>query len=181
MKPKNRVFIATSIDGFIADKDGKIDWLHDISSAEGEDMGYVQFMTASDALVMGRNTFETVLGFDIPWPYEKPVFVLSNNLKTIPEHLQGKVKIVSGSLEEVLADIHQQGYRQLYIDGGKCIQSFLAADLIDEMVLTTIPVLLGSGLPLFGELEQQLKFDCCESKVYFDSVVQSHFVRKREI
>lgn len=181
MKPKNRVFIATSIDGFIADQDGKIDWLHDIPSAKGEDMGYAQFMAASDALVMGRNTFETVLGFDIPWPYEKPVFVLSNNLKKVPEHLQDEVQIVSGSLEEVLAGIHQQGYQQLYIDGGKCIQSFLAADLIDEMILTTIPVLLGSGLPLFGELEQQLKFDCRESKVYFDSVVQRHFVRKREI
>lgn len=179
MKARNRVFIATSIDGFIADRDGQIDWLHDIPSAEGEDMGYAQFMAASDALVMGRNTFEKVPGFDIPWPYEKPVFVLSNNLKTIPEQLQDKVQIVSGPLEEVLVGIHQQGYRQLYIDGGKCIQSFLAADLIDEMILTTIPVLLGSGLPLFGELEQKLKFDCRESKVYFDAVVQSHFVRKK--
>lgn len=80
MRKKNSVFIATSLDGFIADKNGRIDWLHSIPNPENDDMGYVKFEEKIDALVIGRGTFETVLGFDVDWPYHKPVFVLSNKL-----------------------------------------------------------------------------------------------------
>ena len=94
MNKKNSVFIATSLDGYIADKNGGIDWLHSIPNPENDDMGYVEFNNEIDALVMGRTTFETVLGFDVEWPYDKPVFVLSNKLKEIPESHKGKAFLV---------------------------------------------------------------------------------------
>ena len=89
MKSKNRVFIATSLDGFIADQNGAIDWLHSIPNPEQIDMGYTDFIGGVDAIVMGRNTFEVVCGFDIDWPYEVPVFVLSRTLNTRPRLYAG--------------------------------------------------------------------------------------------
>lgn len=179
MKKQNKVFIATSMDGFIADRDGGIDWLHSIPNPEQNDMGYGAFISGIDALVMGRNTFETVCGFDIDWPYTQPVFVLSNSLTTIPEKFRDKAELVRGPLKEVLQEIHDRGYEQLYIDGGKTIQSFLKEDLIDELILTTIPILLGGGIPLFSELSQPMEWECVESKLFLDKVAQNRYIRKR--
>lgn len=179
MKKKNSVFIATSLDGFIADKDGGLDWLNSIPNPENIDMGYNSFTNQIDAFVMGRITFETVCGFDIEWHYQKPVFVLSNSLQEIPENLKEKVFLVKGTLPEVLEQIHRKGFHKLYIDGGKTIQSFLREDLIDEMIITTIPILLGSGFSLFGELTKQLNFECVSSKIFLNQIVQCHFRRKR--
>jgi dihydrofolate reductase len=179
MQAQNKVFIATSLDGYIADAEGGIDWLHAIPNPEHDDMGYLQFTSEVDALVMGRTTFETVAGFDIDWPYTKPVFVLSNSLKTIPAGYEDKIELVNGKLTDVLKFIHKKGYRQLYIDGGRTIQSFLNEDLIDEMVITVIPILLGNGIPLFAELSNQLTFECVETKHYLGKVAQNRYARKR--
>ena len=179
MKKRNSVFIATSLDGFIADKDGGLEWLDTIPEINTIDTGYNAFTSQIDALVMGRVTFDTNCGFDIKWPYNKPVFVLSNSLKEIPTKYQGKAYLVKGTLEEVLEQIHQKGYYQLYIDGGKTIQGFLREDLIDEMIITTIPVLLGGGFPLFSDLSKRLKFECVETKLFLDKIVQSHFKRTK--
>ncbi|WP_299159040.1 dihydrofolate reductase family protein [uncultured Tenacibaculum sp.] len=179
MKTNNKVFIATSLDGYIADKNGGIEWLHAIPNPENSDMGYGNFTAQIDALVMGRTTFETVYGFDIDWPYKKPVYVLSNKLKEVPGELKDKVFLVKGTLTEVLAQIHKNGHNNLYIDGGKTIQSFLKEDLIDSITITTIPKLLGGGFPLFAELPKMLDFECSESKVYSNKVVQNTFIRKR--
>ncbi len=179
MSTKNRVFIATSIDGYIADKNGKIDWLDAIPEINNIDTGYEKFTADIDALVMGRVTFETVCGFDIDWPYQKPVFVVSSSMSDIPDKLKGKVNLVKGTLTNILKQIYKDGYHNLYIDGGGLIQSFLREDLIDEMVITIIPILLGGGHPLFGELTNRLDFECKESKLYLNAVVQNHFVRRR--
>jgi len=179
MNKKNSVFIATSIDGYIADKNGGIDWLHSIPNPENDDMGYVEFFNDIDALVMGRTTFETVCGFDVDWPYAKPVFVLSNKLNEIPESHKGKAFLVKGTLMEILDQIYEKGHNKLYIDGGTTIQNFLKEDLIDEMVLTTIPVLLGGGSPLFSELPKELKFELIKVKTYLNQVTQKHYKRKR--
>lgn len=173
----NSVFIATSLDGYISDKERKIDWLHSFPMPEGADTGYTAFMDRMDALVMGRTTFETVCGFDIDWPYEKPVFVLSNSLSKIPEKFEKHAQLVKGDLKEVLSQIHLQGFNHLYIDGGRTIQSFLQEDLIDEMIITTIPILLGGGSPLFGELEKPLNFECVKSELLFEKISQGHFKR----
>lgn len=178
MNQKNSVFIATSLDGYIADKNGNIDWLHAVPNPDQNDMGYLNFMADKDALVMGRTTFETVCGFDIDWPYDKPAFVLSTTLTKVPENLESKVFLVSGELKDVLRLIHEKGFNKLYIDGGKVIQSFLKEDLIDELIITIIPTLLGGGTKLFSELDAPLNFQCIESNIYLDQVVQNHFVRK---
>ena len=177
MEKKNKVFIATSLDGYIADKNGRIDWLHSIPNPDNIDMGYGEFISQIDALLMGRITFETVLGFDIDWPYQKPVFVLSNTLTEIPEKYKGKAYLVKGTLTEIIEDIHKKGFYRLYIDGGKVIQSFLKEDLIDNMVITIIPTLLGSGIPLFSDLPNKLDFECINSRIYLDKIVQNHFRR----
>ncbi|TRX66443.1 dihydrofolate reductase family protein [Carboxylicivirga sp. M1479] len=180
MEKRNKVFIATSLDGYIADKNGGLDWLHSIPNTDQVDMGYGAFMNEVDAIIMGRTTFETVCGFDCPWPYSKPVFVLSRTLKTIPEEYVGKVQLVNGSLSEVLKQVHGQDYHNLYIDGGNTIQSFLQEDLIDDLILTTIPVLLGGGSSLFGDLDQALNFELVSSSVFLDQVQQVRYKRTRK-
>ncbi len=180
MKPtSNTVFIATSLDGYIADKEGGIDWLHAIPNPDHDDMGYNDLISRVDALVMGRTTFETVCGFDIDWPYTIPVYVLSNRLDVIPETYAEHAELVKGSLSDILQQIHAKGQKRLYIDGGATIQSFLKEDLIDELIITTIPVLLGGGSPLFGPLDQSLDFEHVEARRYLDVIVQNHFRRKR--
>ncbi|WP_430813467.1 dihydrofolate reductase family protein [Carboxylicivirga sp. RSCT41] len=180
MEKRNKVFIATSLDGYIADKNGGLDWLFSIPNPDQVDMGYVPFMNETDAIVMGRVTFETVCGFDCPWPYTKPVFVLSSSLKSVHDDYKDKVELVNGSLSEVLESINAKGYMRLYIDGGTTIQSFLKEDLIDDLIITTIPVLLGGGSPLFGDLAKPLNFEFVSSKVYLEKVSQVRYQRKRE-
>jgi len=143
MATKNSVFIAASLDGFMANSKEEIDWLHSIPNPAGDDMGYGQFIAGIDAIVMGRITFETTCGFDIDWPYSQKVFVLSHSLKKPPEKLKDKVEILKGEVEDILSSIHQKGYYTLYIDGGKTIPLFLKADQVDELILITIPVFFG--------------------------------------
>jgi len=128
---------------------------------------------------MGRVTFEKVLSFGIKWPYKKPVFVVSTTIESLPKELEGKVFILNGTLVDMLADISRRGYYRRYIDGGRLIQSFLKEDLIDEIIITVIPVLLGDGFPLFGKQVKKLDFECVTTKHYLNSIVQNHFVRKR--
>ena len=175
----NKVFIAASIDGYIADKAGNLDWLQSIPNPEGIDMGFKDFMQSVDALVMGRGTFETVCSFDMEWPYEIPVFVLSRTLTDIPEKAQGKAEIVKGNIQDVLKKIHAKGYLKLYIDGGITIQRFLKEDLIDELIITSIPILLGGGVPLFSELKNKQEFTLIKSEVFLNEIVQSHYKRQR--
>lgn len=173
------MFIATSMDGYIADREGGIDWLQLVPNPEGSDMGYIDFMRNMDAVVMGRNTFETVCGFEMEWPYPIPVFVLSNTMREIPEAQSGRAQIINGTLPEILEQIHQKGCFNLYIDGGITIRHFLREDLIDELVVTIIPVILGDGSPLFSKLPHEMEFELTGSKVYLNHIVQNHYRRKR--
>ncbi|MCP3932134.1 MAG: dihydrofolate reductase [Bacteroidetes bacterium] len=174
----NHVYIATSLDGYIATNDGGIDWLMDIPNPGKSDFGYAEFMSNIDAIVMGRVTFEKVLTFG-DWPYDKPVFVLSRTLSEVPDHVTDKVKIFKGDLREILNQLDQQGYNNLYIDGGGTVQSFLKEDLIDEMIITKIPILLGGGYPLFGKLSQHLKFKHKKTDVFENGLIQSHYARNK--
>lgn len=179
MNTSKNVFIATSLDGYIADAKGGIDWLHAIPNPTQDDMGYAAFTAGMDAMIMGRNTFETVAGFDVDWPYQQPVFVLSNTMKKVPEGYEDKIELINGPLTSVLKTIHQKGHHHLYIDGGRTIQHFLAEDLIDEMIITVIPVLLGAGTPLFGNLERALNFECLETTHCIGKIAQNKYIRKR--
>lgn len=174
---QNRVYIATSLDGFISDHQGKVDFLYSFPDPGDDDMGYAAFMEGVDALLMGRKTYETVIGFGVEWPYKVPVYVWTSNPAELPAELEGKVILVSGTMEQVVTYIHDRGHLSLYIDGGQVIQSFLERDLVDEMVITIAPVLLGTGRKLFGDLSSNRLFKCVSSKVFSNGLVQSHFVR----
>jgi len=146
---KTSVFIASSLDGFIAREDGNLDWLMSRTPVDS-DTGYDAFMAGIDVIVMGRYTFETVLGFD-DWPYEgKRVVVLSRMLDEVPVTLAGKVTLHPGPVRALYDALAASGCQGLYVDGGQTVQSFLREDLVDELTITTIPVLLGRGIPLFG-------------------------------
>ena len=175
----NYVYIATSLDGFIATPDGGIDWLNEIPNPEGSDYGYADFMSGIDALVMGRKSFEKVLSFGV-WPYDKPVFVLSRSKVTIPKELDEKVEITNSSPEEIVAQLAELGYQNLYIDGGVTIHGFLEADLIDELIITRVPILLGDGIPLFSKLSQKMQFTHKKTETLNEMLVKSHYLRKRE-
>lgn len=172
-KKKNIVFIAQSLDGFIAGKNGELDWLHSIPNPENNDMGYNDLMEEIDAIIMGRTSFEVVCGFGGEWPYKKHLFVLSNSLKEIPMNLNDKVSLTKGSPKEILREVHDKGYHNLYIDGGRTVQEFLKEDLIDELRITTIPILLGGGFSLFGDLLQPMNLEHISTQVYLDQIVQS--------
>ena len=170
----NYVYIATSLDGYIATEDGGIDWLTEFPNPGDSDYGFNEFMQRIDALVMGRNTYEKVLSFGL-WPYTKKVFVLSNKLKEVPEELTDKVEIISGDIKAVTAHLNKRGFVNLYIDGGQTIQSFLKEGLIDEMIITRIPILLGLGIPLFGKLDKPVRFGVVETEILDDLLVKSHY------
>ena len=180
MKPSEKirvsVFIATSLDGYIARPDGDVSWLEDIEPlADGDDAGYGAFFGAIDVLVMGRGSFEKVLEFE-GWPYgDKPVIVLSHSLTDVPEALRETVRIDSSSPQALVAKLSQEGFRHMYLDGGLIIQSFLREGLVDDMVLTSIPVLIGEGRPLFGSLEKDIKLRLVACQAWPNGMVQATY------
>jgi dihydrofolate reductase len=173
--PTGHVFIATSLDGFIARPDGDIDWLmrHDDS---GEDSGYYRFIADIDAIVMGRASFEKVLTFDA-WHYDRPVVVLSQTLTDadIPERLAGKAEIVPDTPEQLMMRAEDRGWKRLYIDGGKLIQSLLRAGFIQDLVISRIPVLIGEGIPLFGPLPADILLEHVDTTAFPSGIVQSTY------
>lgn len=174
---RTTVYVGTSLDGFIARKDGDIDWLVKYQNREVHD-SYNEFISRIDAMVIGRGTFEKVIGFP-EWPYEKKVFVLSNSLKQIPDTLNEKATLLSMKPPALLNYLSDKGFSNIYIDGGKVIQSFLNEDLIDELIITRVPELIGTGIPLFGYLDNDLQFEHVRTNVYSDGLVKSQYVRKR--
>jgi dihydrofolate reductase len=166
------VFIATSLDGFIARADGGLDWL---PTGGGEEHGYEAFMATVDALVIGRKTYETVLAFDT-WPYgPKPVFALSTRPLT-PAPAGAVVEQMSGLPAEIAAQLAARGVRHIYVDGGITIQRFLQAGLIQRLIITRIPVLLGDGIPLFGPLQRDITLRHVATRQYPSGMVQSEYV-----
>ena len=174
------VFIAASVDGFIARPDGDVSWLDETEPIEGgSDGGFGEFFRSIDILVMGRRTFEKLLEFrkvGIEWPYgAKPMIVVSKSLAAVPDELREQVRIESSSPQELLEKLSQEGYQRIYLDGGKLIQSFLRAGLIDDITLTTIPVLIGEGIPLFGDLDKDIKLRPLESRIWSNGFVQTKY------
>lgn len=158
MRPKISVFIATSLDGYISEENGSIDWLNRFNETvpKGEDCGYKSFISTVDTLVMGRNTFEKVCEFE-SWPYDIPVIVLSNQINyCVPESLQSKVSVTSESPETLIQRLLSEKIRHIYLDGGKTIQSFIKENLVDDLTVTIIPILLGGGCSLFGALGKEI-------------------------
>ena len=170
---KASVFIATSLDGFIAREDGALDWL---PAGGGEPHGYTEFMATVDALVIGRKTFETVLSFD-QWPYgTKPVVVLSTTRSKVTVPDGAVCEVMAGTPHEIVSRLTQRGMTHLYIDGGVTIQGFVEAGLIQRLIITRIPVLLGRGIPLFGPLSRDIRLGHVATRTYPSGLVQSEYV-----
>jgi dihydrofolate reductase len=170
------IFIATSLDGFIARPDGAIEWLIQHTNPD-EDHGYDAFMAQINVIVMGRGTYQTVLAFD-PWPYALPVVVLSRSLaaEDVPTHLAGQVRITALPPRAVMAGLAAEGYKRAYIDGGQIIQAFLRDGLIADMVITRVPVLIGSGRSLFGPLDgTDIALSHLQTQSFPSGLVQSHY------
>jgi dihydrofolate reductase len=168
------VYIATSLDGFIARENGELDWLHAVAASDDEDYGYKAFMQTVDAIVMGRHTYETVRTFN-KWPYEKPVVVLTTRQLTIPPELQDAVELMSGQPTEILARLSARGMHHVYVDGGRTIQKFLEAGAIQRLIITRIPVLIGRGIPLFGSVSRDIHLRHIETRLYRNGLVQSEY------
>lgn len=168
---KASVFIGTSVDGFIARPNGDLDWL---PPGGGEEHGYEAFIATVDALVIGRKTFETVLTFDM-WPYgEKPVFVLSSRALA-PAPVGAVVERMSGAPEEIVSQLAARGIQHIYVDGGITIQGFLQAGLIQRLIITRVPVLIGSGIPLFGATPHDILLKHMATREYVSGLVQSEY------
>ena len=174
---KTTIYVGTSLDGFIARKDGDIDWLVKYQNKEVHE-SYNEFINRIDAMVIGRGTYEKVLSFP-EWPYEKKVFVLSTSLKQIPGTLNEKATLVAMKPAALLNYLSDKGFSNIYVDGGKVIQSFLKEDLIDELIITRVPELIGTGIPLFGYLDNDLRFEHIKTNIYSDGLVKSQYERKR--
>lgn len=169
------VFIATSLDGFIARKSSEIDWLMK-QETKGEDHGYEAFMASVDGLVMGRGSFQKILTFE-EWPYVNPVIVMSHTLHQhdIPEEIADKVRLTQLDPPGVMRMLEKEGWSRIYIDGGKVVQSFLRAGLISDIALTRIPILIGEGISLFGTLETDIDLEHIETRSFPSGLVTSRY------
>jgi dihydrofolate reductase len=174
--PSAEVFIATSLDGFIARLDGELEWLIGRPTPEGEDFGYAAFMDGVGALVMGRQSFDKMV--DSPeWPYPLPVIVLSRSPEAVdvPETLRDRVRVSSSAPGDLLRDLRTQGVRRVYIDGGQVVRAFLVEGLIRRMIVTLIPVLLGQGRPLWGHGAGDIDLDLVAVRQFANGFVQLEY------
>jgi Dihydrofolate reductase len=167
------VFIATSLDGFIAREDDSLDWLPDPADLQ-EDHGFDAFMDSVDGVVMGRGSFEVVRGMS-PWLYSKPVVVMSATLADVPAELSGKAEITRLAPRDLMAELEGRGWRRVYVDGGAVIRSFLREGLIMDLLVTRVPVLIGSGKPLFGTLPRDVRLAHVETKTYPSGLVGTRY------
>ena len=181
---KFSVYIALSVDGYIARVDGGVDWLdtygkHDVEMGEDGDMGFTAFMDTVDCMVMGRGCMEAISGFDLApeqWPYgDTRVIVLSKSLTELPDNIRKHAELYSGSLPQLVEMLRQDEHRRIYVDGGKTIQSFLNMKLITDMCLTRVPVILGAGIPLFGQTDQDIRLEKPEARVFANELVQLRY------
>lgn len=169
MRPKIVVYIATSIDGYIARKNGDLKWL-DCVNGPPEDYGFHPFMASLDAIVLGRNTYETCSAFD-EWPYKKRTIVLSNTLQTV----RREAELFQGELPDLCAKLHADGVKKVWVDGGITISKFLEERLVDEITLSIIPVLLGTGIPLFSPVLNEHTCKLISSQSYPSGLTQLRY------
>jgi dihydrofolate reductase len=166
------VFVGTSVDGFIARPNGALDFL---PPGGGEPHGYDEFIATVDALVIGRNTFEIVLAFP-KWPYgDKRVVVLSSRPLDLSAVRGGRVEQMAGTPAEIVSKLAASGAQHLYVDGGITTQRFLRAGLVQRLIITRVPVLIGEGIPLFGSLPHDLRLRHVSTQHYPSGLVKSEY------
>src|SRR5271165_2335349 len=169
---KASVFVGTSVDGFVARRNGDFDFLPE---GGGEPHGYDEFLASVDVLVIGRNTYEKVLTFD-SWPYaDKRVVVLSSRAVPLANVRGAALEHMSGTPAEIADRLSASGARHAYVDGGITVQRFIRAGLIQRIIITRVPVLIGEGIPLFGSLPGDVLLRHVFTKTYPSGLVQSEY------
>jgi dihydrofolate reductase len=169
---KVSVFVGTSVDGFIARLNGEFDFL---PSGGGEPHGYNEFITSVDTIVIGRKTFESVLGL-AQWPYgKKRVAILSSRALDLSTVRDGVVEQMSGPPAEILSRLSAHGSKHIYVDGGITLQGFLRAGLVQHLTITRVPVLIGEGIPLFSTLPHDIKLRHIATQSYPSGLVKSEY------
>lgn len=178
---KCSVYIATSVDGFIATKDGGIDWLHTagngkVITGENVDMGLGDYLSSVDCMIMGRKCMDMISSMNLTpeqWFYGKlKIIVLSNTIKEAPENLKDKVEMYSGDLLTLIANLEDEGHKHAYIDGGTTIQEFINLKLINEITITKAPIILGEGISLFGKTFKDIKLEEAQAVVFPNDFIQ---------
>jgi dihydrofolate reductase len=169
------VFMAMSLDGFVARKNHGLDWLMK-QKTEGEDHGYEAFQARMDGIVMGRGSYQNVLSFG-EWPYTKPVIVMSKTLQQndVPKELADKVRITDQEPQALMDELQGQGWSRAYIDGGKVVQSFVRAGLVEDFVVTMIPVLIGEGIRLFGAIDSDIDLELLGTQAFESGLLQTRY------
>ncbi len=182
---KYSVFIATSLDGFIATKDGGVDWLHTagngkVLTGENADMGLNDYMSSVDCMIMGRKCMDMISSMNLTpeqWFYgDLKIIVLSNTIKEAPENLKGKVEMYSGDLLTLVSSLENEGHKHAYIDGGRTIQEFINLKLINEITITKAPIILGEGIPLFGKTFKAIKLEEAQAAAFPNDFIQLKYV-----
>ncbi|MBM3138440.1 MAG: dihydrofolate reductase [Chloroflexi bacterium] len=172
---KVSVFIAASVDGYIAREDGGIDWLENPDANPNQDYGYQDFIRNIDAILMGRNTFDVVMNLP-DWSYGGiPLFVLTHHPSTLPSDKFEEVQPIQGKPQEIINELEKLGFHNIYIDGGKTISDFLSESLVDEMIITRIPILLGRGISLFNPMEKEARLELLSTIDFEDGLVQNKY------
>jgi dihydrofolate reductase len=171
------LFIAMSLDGYIAKSDGDISFLS-VVDKEGEDYGYYKFIETVDTVILGRKTYEKVMSMGVDFPYgERDVFVLTSN----PQPSTGKIRFYCGNISELISNLKSKGGKHIYCDGGaETVYRLLEEDLIDEMIISIIPVLVGSGISLFKIGIQESGLQLVSSKSFEKGLVQLHYIIERD-
>ena len=176
---KCSVFIATSVDGFIAREDGSVGWLDTAGTHEVEkvlDMGFNDYISSVDCMVMGRKCMEMISSMNLTpqqWPYgNAKIIVLSHTLRQAPKNMKDKVEMYSGDPKTLIFKLKSEGYKHAYIDGGTTIQTFLHLKLINEMTITIAPILLGEGKPLFGKTCKDIKLEKAKVAAFANDFIQ---------
>lgn len=181
MTMKCSVFIATSVDGFIAKQDGSVDWLHSagnqaVDMGDHANMGMAEYLATIDCMIMGRKCMEVISSFNLTpeqWPYgDIKIYALSNSLYEAPDNLKDKVEMYSGNINDLIARLELDGFKHAYIDGGATIQAFLNLKLINEMTITRAPILLGEGIPLFGKTFKEINLTDAQAKAFPNDFIQ---------
>lgn len=182
-RPECSVFVGVSLDGFIARPNGDLDWLMGEGGGDAAEYGYNEFIADIDAIVMGRKTFEKVLAFD-KWYYgNKRVIVLSHRPLdlSVAQARGGVVEQMAGSPAEIVSKLAASGTMRLYVDGGITIQEFLRTGLINRLIISRLPVLIGEGIPLFGSLPHDTRLRHISTRTYPGGMVQSEYYTARNV
>lgn len=180
---KCSAFIATSTDGYIATLDGAVEWLHSAGNTAAdmgnEDMGFQAFMDSVDCMIMGRKCMEMIASMNLTpeqWPYGNvPIYVLSHRLSQPPQNLMGKVTMYAGDIHKLISKLDAQGLQHCYVDGGTTITAFINLKLLNRIIITQAPILLGAGVPLFGHIESPIKLVNATSQSFANDFVQLQY------